>query len=91
MQAEPPRQNLERMPRGEKHRQRGRAAGKLIRHSREKPDRRAEVINASRFSGNTIKFGATVTVIEEDTGVKRVWRIVGEPEADAHSRLRNRQ
>jgi len=43
---------------------------------------RAEVINVSKLSGNTIKFGATVTLIAEDTGEKRVWQIVGEPEAD---------
>jgi transcription elongation factor GreA len=44
---------------------------------------RAEVIDVSKLSGNTIKFGATVTLIDEDTGEKRVWQIVGEPEADA--------
>ena len=31
-----------------------------------------------------MKFGATVTLIDEDTGDKKaVWQIVGEPEADA--------
>jgi transcription elongation factor GreA len=45
---------------------------------------RAEVIDVSTLSGDTIKFGATVTLIEEDTGEKKVWQIVGEPEADAH-------
>ena len=44
---------------------------------------RAEVIDVSKLSGDTIKFGATVTVIDEDTNKKRVWQIVGEPEADA--------
>ena len=44
---------------------------------------RAEVINLSKLSGDTIKFGATVTLIEEGTGKKRKWQIVGEPEADA--------
>src|SRR5881396_3553435 len=43
---------------------------------------RAEVIDVSKLSGDTIKFGATVTLIDEDTGEKRVWQIVGEPEAD---------
>lgn len=28
-------------------------------------------------------FGATVTLIDEDTEKKAVWQIVGEPEADA--------
>ncbi|MEA2902641.1 MAG: transcription elongation factor GreA [Alphaproteobacteria bacterium] len=44
---------------------------------------RAEVIDASKFTGDTIKFGATVTLIDEDTDKKQVWQIVGEPEADA--------
>ena len=44
---------------------------------------RAEVIDVSKLSGATIKFGATVTLIDEDTGGKTVWQIVGEPEADA--------
>ena len=44
---------------------------------------RAEVIDVSKLSGATIKFGATVTLIDEDTGGKKVWQIVGEPEADA--------
>jgi transcription elongation factor GreA len=44
---------------------------------------RAEVIDVSKLSGDTVKFGATVTVIDEDTKEKRVWQIVGEPEADA--------
>ena len=44
---------------------------------------RAEVINVSKLSGDTIKFGATVTLIDEETEEKRVWQIVGEPEADA--------
>jgi transcription elongation factor GreA len=44
---------------------------------------RADVIDVSKLSGDTIKFGATVTLIDEDTDEKRVWQIVGEPEADA--------
>ena len=44
---------------------------------------RAEVIDVSKLSGDTIKFGATVTLIDEDTGEKKVWQLVGEPEADA--------
>src|SRR5437016_8680460 len=46
---------------------------------------RAEVIDVSKLSGDTIKFGATVTLIDEDTGEKKVWQIVGEPEADVKS------
>jgi len=44
---------------------------------------RAEVIDVSKLSGDTIKFGATVTLIDEDTEKKQVWQIVGEPEANA--------
>ena len=44
---------------------------------------RAEVIDVSKLSGDTITFGATVTVVDEDTEEKKVWQIVGEPEADA--------
>jgi transcription elongation factor GreA len=45
---------------------------------------RAEVIDISKLSGDTIKFGATVTLIDEDSDEKKVWQIVGEPEADAN-------
>ena len=44
---------------------------------------RAEVIDVSKLSGDTIKFGATVTLVDEDTEEKKVWQLVGEPEADA--------
>jgi transcription elongation factor GreA len=44
---------------------------------------RAEVIDVSKLSGDTITFGATVTLVEEATTKKAVWQIVGEPEADA--------
>lgn len=47
---------------------------------------RAEVIDVTRLSGNVVKFGATVTLIDEDTGEKKTWQIVGEPEADARNR-----
>jgi transcription elongation factor GreA len=44
---------------------------------------RADIIDISKLSGDTIKFGATVTLIDEDTDKKAVWQIVGEVEADA--------
>lgn len=44
---------------------------------------RAEVIDVSKLSGDTIRFGAVVTLIGEDGTEKKVWQIVGEPEADA--------
>src|SRR5580700_8010870 len=34
---------------------------------------RAEVIDVSKLSGDTITFGATVTLIDEDTDKKAVW------------------
>ena len=40
-------------------------------------------MDISKLSGDVVKFGATVTLIDEDTGEKRIWQIVGEPEADA--------
>ncbi len=43
---------------------------------------RAEVIDVSKLSGSTIKFGATVTLVDEDTEEKRVFQIVGQSEAD---------
>jgi len=42
---------------------------------------RAEVIDPAKLSG-TIKFGATVTLVDEDTGDEKIYQIVGEPEAD---------
>jgi len=46
---------------------------------------RAEIIDVSKLSGETIKFGATVTLIDEDTEKKTVYQLVGEPEADARN------
>jgi transcription elongation factor GreA len=44
---------------------------------------RAEVIDVSKLSGDTVTFGATVTLVDEDTDEKKVWQIVGDTEADA--------
>lgn len=43
---------------------------------------RAEVIDTSSLSGSTVKFGATVTVIDDDTEEKVRYQIVGDTEAD---------
>ena len=43
---------------------------------------RAEVIDVSKLSGDTVKFGATVTVIDEDTEEELTYQLVGELEAD---------
>ncbi len=44
---------------------------------------RAEVIDVSRLSGGTVKVGATVTLVDEDTDEERKYQIVGDLEADA--------
>ena len=46
---------------------------------------RAEVIDVSKLSGNTVKFGATVTLMDEDSEEEKVYQIVGEAEADVKS------
>ncbi len=43
---------------------------------------RAEVIDPSKFSGETVRFGAKVMVADEDTDEETTYRIVGEHEAD---------
>lgn len=48
----------------------------------------AEVIDPSRLSGS-IKFGATVTIVDEDTDEERTYQIVGETEADLERGLLN--
>jgi transcription elongation factor GreA len=46
---------------------------------------RAEVIDVSKLSGDKIKFGATVVLVDEDTEEKRTYQIVGDQEADVKS------
>jgi transcription elongation factor GreA len=43
---------------------------------------RAEIIDVSKLSGDIVKFGATVTVVDEETDVEAIYQIVGEDEAD---------
>ena len=43
---------------------------------------RADVIDTGKLSGETVKFGATVTVMDEDTEEEAVYKIVGEDEAN---------
>ncbi|HEX7074490.1 MAG TPA: transcription elongation factor GreA [Hyphomicrobiaceae bacterium] len=43
---------------------------------------RAEVIDPSTLSGDTVKFGATVTLVDEDTEEQVKYQIVGEFEAN---------
>lgn len=46
---------------------------------------RADIIDISKLGGDTIKFGATVTLIDDDTEEKKLYQIVGEPESDVKS------
>ena len=43
---------------------------------------RAEVIDVSKLSGKAVKFGATVTLADEETDEKIAYQLVGEDEAD---------
>ena len=43
---------------------------------------RAEVIDPAKLSGTSVKFGATVTLSDEDSGDKVKYKIVGEHEAN---------
>src|SRR5271168_213550 len=44
---------------------------------------RAEVIDVSKLSGSVIKFGARVTLADEETDEEQTFLIVGEDEADS--------
>jgi transcription elongation factor GreA len=48
----------------------------------------ADVIDPSKLSG-AIKFGAKVTVVDEDTDEEKTWQIVGEHEANIEAGLLN--
>ncbi|WP_439525893.1 transcription elongation factor GreA [Roseovarius mucosus] len=48
----------------------------------------AEVIDPAKLSG-PIKFGATVTLVDEDSGEERTYQIVGEHEASIEKGLLN--
>ena len=43
---------------------------------------RAEVIDPTKMNGKTVRFGATVDLVDEDTEEERTYQIVGEAEAD---------
>ncbi len=43
---------------------------------------RADVIDVSKLSGDTVKFGARVTIVDEDTDEELTYQIVGDTEAD---------
>ena len=46
----------------------------------------AEIIDASQLSGNEIKFGATVEIVDEESGNKSFYQIVGEYESDIENK-----
>jgi transcription elongation factor GreA len=46
---------------------------------------RAQVIDVSKLSGEQVKFGATVSLVDEDTEESARYQIVGEHEADVRS------
>ena len=46
---------------------------------------RAEVIDLAKMSGDTVKFGARVKLVDEDTEEEKVYQIVGDSEADVKS------
>ena len=46
---------------------------------------RAQIIDVSKLSGDQVKFGATVSVVDEDTEESARYQIVGEHEADVRS------
>jgi transcription elongation factor GreA len=48
----------------------------------------ADVIDPTKLNG-AIKFGATVTIVDEDTDEEKTYQIVGEPEADIEKGLLN--
>lgn len=48
----------------------------------------AEVIDPTKLSG-AVKFGATVTLVDEDTEQEKTWQIVGEHEANIEKGLLN--
>ena len=50
---------------------------------------RAQVIDVSKLNGDTVKFGATVTLVDEDTDEEKTWQIVGEHEANIEKGLLN--
>lgn len=47
---------------------------------------RADVINVAAMTGDTVRFGATVTLIDEETEEEKTWQIVGDQEADVKAK-----
>ena len=47
---------------------------------------KAQIIDPATMSGNVVKFGASVKIIDEDTDVEETYMIVGEYEANAEKK-----
>ncbi len=47
---------------------------------------RAQIIDPSTLSGDVVKFGATITIVDEETDEEETWQIVGEYESDTEKR-----
>jgi transcription elongation factor GreA len=43
----------------------------------------ADIIDVSKVAGDTVKFGATVKILDEDTEEEKSYMLVGDQEADA--------
>jgi len=50
---------------------------------------RADVIDPTKLSGDTVKFGASVKLVDEDTDEEKDYRIVGEVEANIEAGMLN--
>ncbi len=48
---------------------------------------RAEVIDPTKMTGTSVKFGATVTLVDEDTEVESIYQLVGPDEANIEKNL----
>jgi transcription elongation factor GreA len=48
---------------------------------------RAEIIDVTKLTGTSVKFGATITLLDDDTEEDVVYQIVGEDEADIKAGL----
>lgn len=46
---------------------------------------RADVIDPSKMSGNTVRFGATIDIVDEETDEEKTYQVVGETEADINA------
>ncbi len=46
---------------------------------------RAEVVDPAKMTGDKVRFGATVKLVDEDTEEEKIYQIVGDQEADVKS------